>query len=108
MLDKIAIDRLDLRPKLIIAFVLVALLVGVTGAVGYQAVGDVDEEAHVISEDGHKIDASLNMLVAIEEQQVAIHAALLGEEGEQSNFEAAGGRFDEYSAKLQQQELSEA
>ncbi|TKX52209.1 chemotaxis protein, partial [Halorubrum sp. SP3] len=71
-------------------------------------VGNVDEDAHVISEDGDKIDASLNMLVAIEEQQVAVHAALLGEEGEQSKFEAAGRRFDEYSAKLQQQELSEA
>ncbi|MEZ3171174.1 HAMP domain-containing methyl-accepting chemotaxis protein [Halorubrum sp. RMP-47] len=108
MLDKIAVDQLDLRPKLIIAFVIVALLVGVTGAVGYQAVGDVDREAHAISEDADKIDASLNMLVAIDEQQVAVHAALLGEEGEQSNFQAAGERFDEYSAELQQQELSEA
>ncbi|WP_138007320.1 HAMP domain-containing methyl-accepting chemotaxis protein [Halalkalirubrum salinum] len=107
MLEKIAIDRLDLRPKLLIAFVLVALLVGVTGAVGYQAVADVDKEAHVISGDGDKIDASLNMLVAIEEQQVAVHAALLGEEGERTEFEAAGERFDEYSAALQQQELTD-
>ncbi|MGM0447768.1 MAG: methyl-accepting chemotaxis protein [Methanobacteriota archaeon] len=107
MLSKIKIDQLDLRPKLIVAFVLVALLVGVTGAVGYQAVGAVDEEAHTISDDADKIDASLNMLVAIEEQQVAVQAALLGEESEREAFEAAGQRFDEYSAALQQQDLNE-
>jgi methyl-accepting chemotaxis protein len=59
MLEKVKIDRFDLRPKLILAFVLVALLVGVTGLVGYQAVGAVDAEAHVISEDADKIDASM-------------------------------------------------
>ena len=68
MLENITLDRFDLRPKLILAFVTVALLVGVTGAVGYHAVGVVDAEAHVISADADHIDASMEMLVAVEEQ----------------------------------------
>src|SRR6056297_461475 len=107
MLDFIALDRLDLRPKLIIAFVLVALLVGVTGAVGYQAVGAVDAEAHVISEDADTVEASMKMLVAVEEQQVAVRSGLLGEAGARDEFEAAGADFEKWSESLGQQDLTE-
>lgn len=51
MLEKVKINSANLRPKIILAFVIVTLLVVVTGAVGYHGVGVVDKEAHIIAED---------------------------------------------------------
>jgi methyl-accepting chemotaxis protein len=107
MLERVTINRFDLRPKLILAFVIVALLVGVTGLVGYQAVGTVDAEAHVISEDADKIDGSMEMLVAIEEQQVAVQAALLGEDGARATFQEANSNFEEWSQEMDGHDLSQ-
>jgi methyl-accepting chemotaxis protein len=107
MLEKVTLDRFDLRPKLILAFVLVALLVGVTGLVGYQGVGVVDAEAHVISEDADKIDASMEMLVAVEEQQLAVQAAVLGEEGARDDFQEANSNFEKWAQKMDESDLSE-
>ncbi len=107
MLDWITLDRFDLRPKLIIAFVLVALLVGVTGLVGYQAVSTVDSESHVISEDADKIDASMETLVAVEEQQIAVQEALLGEAGAQAAFDEAQTNYNEWIEKLEQTDLND-
>jgi methyl-accepting chemotaxis protein len=106
MLEKLTIDRLDLKPKLILAFVLVAVLVAVTGAVGYTAVGTVDEEAHLIAEDGVSMDASAEMIIAIEQQQGAIQAARLGESGAQQQFNDAEGLYTEQAARLEGSELS--
>ena len=78
MLNRVKINSFDLRPKILLAFVLVALLVGVTGAVGYHGVGVVDEEAHLIAEDAEKIDAATEMSLAVEKQQEAILYAELG------------------------------
>jgi methyl-accepting chemotaxis protein len=107
MLDRITLDRFDLRPKLVLAFVLVALLVGVTGFMGYQAVGSVDEDAHVISEQATEIDAAMESSIALKGQQVAIHAALLGEEGAEAEFNNAESEFEEWTGKLEQADLSE-
>ena len=106
MLDKVTIDQLDLGPKLIVAFVLVAVLVGVTGAVGYTAVGTVDEEAHLIAEDGTKMDASAEMIVAIERQRGAVQAAQLGESGAQEQFDDAETLYVEQAERLRETELS--
>jgi len=107
MLGTVTINQFDLRPKLIMAFVLVALLVGVTGVVGSQAVSAVDAEAHTIAEDADKIDASMEMLVAVEEQQVAVQAALLGEDGTRADIEAANSHFEEWAQQMEGTDLSE-
>ena len=94
--DRITIDRFDIGPKLILAFVLVAVLVGVTGVIGYQAVGTVDEEAHVIADDGEKMGAAAEMVAAIKHQRSAVQAAQLGESGAREEFDQArtsGGQF---------------
>ncbi|MBB6645888.1 methyl-accepting chemotaxis protein [Halobellus ruber] len=106
MLERVTIDQLDLRPKLIVAFVLVALLVAVTGAVGYTAVSTVDEEAHLIAEDGIRMDASAEMIVAIERQRGAIQAAQLGESGAQEQFNDAEALYTEHAERLEESELS--
>ena len=51
MRDRVTLDRFDLRPKLILAFVLVAMLVGVTGFVGYTSVSTVDAELESIKQE---------------------------------------------------------
>lgn len=106
MLDQLKINSLDLKPKLIIAFVLVAILVAVTGAVGYTAVASVDEEAHVIAEDGEKMDAALQMIVAIDNQQQAVLAAQLGDTNAQQRFSEADATFTEEAQHMQEIHLS--
>ncbi len=107
MLERITIDRFDLRPKLILAFVLVALLVAVAGVAGYQSVAAVDAEAHTISEDADKIDASMETLVAVEKQQVAVQGALLGDEDARSEYDKAESNYQEWIQQLESAELSE-
>ena len=102
MIDNITIDRLDLRPKLILAFVLVASLVAVTGAIGYASVGVVDEQAHLIAEDGVKMDASAESIVAIQQQQAAILNAQLGAEDAREEFTAADESFNEHAQQLEE------
>jgi len=78
VLEKVNISSADLRPKIILAFVVVAFLVGVTGAVGYYSVGTVDDQAQHIADDGYKMDATSEMILAVETQQEAILHAQLG------------------------------
>ncbi|GKZ14756.1 methyl-accepting chemotaxis protein [Haladaptatus sp. T7] len=106
ILDKLTIDGFDLRPKLIFAFVLVAGLVAVTGAVGYEAVASVDTESHKIAEDGREMDAAAEVIIAIEQQKGAIQAAQLGESGAKADFEDASERFDEQIRTLESAHLS--
>jgi methyl-accepting chemotaxis protein len=107
MLPKIRLDGVDLRLKLIVAFVLVALLVAVTGVVGYQSVSSVDARTHVVAEDAEKIDATMEMLVAIEAQQAAVNAGLTGDPDARSEFEAAQSDYEQWAATLEEHHLSE-
>ncbi|RLM57574.1 methyl-accepting chemotaxis protein [Halobellus sp. Atlit-31R] len=104
--DRITIDRLDVGPKLVLAFILVAALVAVTGFVGYDAVGAVDDEAHVIAEDGKKVDASTQLVVAIEQQRAAVQTARLDEPGARESFREATAHFDAAAARLEDTHLS--
>lgn len=106
MIGKLTIDRLDLRPKLILAFVFVALLVALTGAVGFTAVMAVDDQAHRIAEDGHKMDAAAESEVALKHQEEAIQNARLGEGDARQQFEDASETFDEETQRLADAELS--
>ena len=101
LFDRLTIDRLDVGPKLILAFVLVAALVGVTGFVGYGAVGTVDGEAHVIAEDGEKMDAAAQLVIAVEQQRAAVQSAQLEESGARESFQQANQRFSEAAARLE-------
>ncbi|AUV80752.1 chemotaxis protein [Salinigranum rubrum] len=107
MIEKIKIDGVNLGPKLILAFVLVALLVGVTGFVGYQGVTTIDEEAHLIAEDGLKMDHSAEMVIAIEQQRAAVQAAQLGKPGAHEEFNTASEKFTEEAQGLAGTHLSE-
>jgi hypothetical protein len=98
--QSLRLDRLNLRTKLIATFVVVALLVGVTGAVGYQGVSTLDDEAHLIAQNGENMDHAAEMLVGIEQQQVAVQSAALGEAGAQSEFEEANSQFNEHAAGM--------
>ena len=106
MLDKLAIDRLDLGPKLILAFVLVASLVAVTGFVGYQGVTKVDEEAHIIGKDGMQMDAAAEMKVALKHQRAEVLAAELGHSDARAEFENASGHFQTELDAIRSTELS--
>ena len=72
----------DLRPKIILAFVVVALFAGVVGGIGYLSVGAVDDEAHRIADDAEELDAASEIIYAAEEQQKAILLAQLGRQQE--------------------------
>ena len=84
-LEKITISSVDLQPKIVLAFVIVALLVGATGAVGYYSVGAVDTQADGMAVNAKKLDATAEMIAAIGVQQESLLHAQLGhvEMGEQ-------------------------
>lgn len=83
-----------------------ALLVGVTGVIGYHGVGTVDEEAHRIAEDGLKMDHASEMVVAIEQQQAAVQAARLGEPDARERFQEGATHFSEEAQGLEATSLS--
>src|SRR6056297_2615827 len=87
------VDRFNIRPKLIASFLIVALLVGATGALGYQSVAELDHEAHVIGTEGQNMDHAAEMLVGIEQQQNAVLAAQLGDSEARDAYEAANEHF---------------
>jgi len=106
MIEKIKIESLGLRPKLILAFVLVAVLVAATGAIGYTSVSTVDKEAHLIAEDGVKMDAAAESIVAIEQQQESILKAQLGDDDARQQFDEANELFEEQTQTLEDTQLS--
>ena len=101
LMKRLQLDGLNLRVKLVAAFVIVALLVGVTGAVGYQGVSTLDHEAHLIAQNGENMDHSAEMLVGIEQQQVAVQSAALGEANAQSEFEEANSLYEEHAEAIE-------
>ena len=100
MLDALRLSRLGLGPKLVLAFVVVATLVAVTGAVGYTAVGTVDGQAHQIADDGRAMDTASEMAIVTEKQQQAVLRARLGEPGARESFQAHQARYAELEREL--------
>jgi len=100
VIEKVKISSADLRPKIVLAFVPVALLVGATGVVGYYSVGTVDDQAHHIADDGYKMDATSEMIFAVETQQEAILHAQLG------HTEMAEGMFAEGDEHFEENGIS--
>lgn len=90
-------NQLKLRPKLLLALLFVALLVGTTGLLGYQSVGKLDHEVHLVAHDGKKMDHAAEMLVAIEKQEIAVQAAQLGQPDAKESYEHAAQSFEEHA-----------
>ena len=99
--DKITIDRLDLRPKLLIAFVLIALMVGVTGAVGYFGVGAVDGELEsIVADDVAEADAAMEMKFSLESERLALHEVVTGEMDSAEDFHSSANDFNKWRSQL--------
>ncbi|MFT4923393.1 MAG: methyl-accepting chemotaxis protein, partial [Haloarculaceae archaeon] len=103
--EKLGIDSFGLRQKLTIAFVIVALLVGVTGFIGYQGVSSVDGDLHAILEDDvPEADASMEMKYHLESERLALHEVLTGEMDASEEFESSVSNFQEWHTKLQERD----
>ncbi|MEA5389444.1 HAMP domain-containing protein [Haloarculaceae archaeon H-GB11] len=117
MIEKVKIDRFDLQPKIILAFVLVALLVGVTGVIGYTSVSTVDTQLEtVVHDDVAEADAAMEMKYELESERLALHEVLTGEMNAAEEFRASQANFEKWYTTLaerddltadQQQLLSE-
>ena len=108
MLEQITLDRFDLRPKLILAFVLVAALVAVTGFVGYTSVSSVDAELEsIVHDDVAEADASMEMRFDLESERLALHEVITGETSAVSEFRSSQADFAEwYNALAERDDLT--
>ena len=117
MIETLTLDRFDLRPKLIIGFALVAMLVAVTGLIGYMGVNDVDNQLEsVVNDDVAEADAAMEMKYELESERLALHEVLTGEMEATEEFRSSQADFEEWYTTLaerdglteeQQQLLSE-
>jgi methyl-accepting chemotaxis protein len=109
MLDRIKLDRFDLRAKLIIAFLLVGMLVGVTGLVGYTSVSSVDAQLEsVVHDDVAEADAAMEMKFDLESERLALHEVLTGELEAADEFRASQAEFEEwYTTLAERDDLTE-
>lgn len=99
--DAIKLDKFDLRPKLILAFVLVALLVAVTGVVGYTSVSTVDAQVHsIVENDVAEADASMEMKYHLESERLALHEVVTGEMDSAEDFRSSANSFEEWRSQL--------
>jgi methyl-accepting chemotaxis protein len=105
MLEKLTIDRFDLRPKIILAFVLVALLVSVTGFVGYTSVSSVDNQLEsVVHDDVAEADAAMEMKFDLESERLALHEVLTGEMEAAEEFQASQADFEKWYMTLEERD----
>lgn len=109
MIDRIKIDGLNLRPKLLIAFLIVALLVGVTGFVGYTSINDVNNQADKIGDDAELMDGTAHLRIATEKQINAIQSAQLGEENAEQQFDEGQNLFEQERQRIEdERDLTQA
>ncbi|AWB26321.1 HAMP domain-containing methyl-accepting chemotaxis protein [Halococcoides cellulosivorans] len=108
-IDRITIDRFDLRPKLILAFVLVATLVLVTGAIGYVSVGTVDGQLHsVVEDDVAEADAAMEMRYDLESERRSLLAVVTGHEGAVEEYHSAAADFEtQYTTLAERDDLTD-
>ena len=94
--------------KLISGFMLVALIVLIVGGVGIYNLKKVGDSANIIALDKAPIvDATMELTIALTEQQSALHAYMIGEFEAKEEFEAAGMEFDNWLADIKGQNLSD-
>lgn len=100
-LERIRLGNVGLRNKLLLAFVLVALLVATTGIVGVYGVSTVGASANQILDDEVPVaDASMEMAIAAGGERAALHAYLLGEDEARDEYESAREDFDTWYSKM--------
>jgi methyl-accepting chemotaxis protein len=101
LITKLGVGSLDLKPKLIGSFVVVALLVAVTGAVGYQSVSAVDNDLDsIVENDVEKADASMEMKFQLESQRLALHEVITGEQSAAEDFRESTEAFEQWHGQL--------
>ncbi len=100
---------MKLGKKLIVAFLIIAALVGITGGLGINYVNNVGDSTHKVRDVGYPIaDASMEMKIALHRELSAIHAYLLGEEEAREEFLAASEDFNKWYNRLSQHELTDS
>jgi methyl-accepting chemotaxis protein len=102
-----AIGKLDLRSKLLVGFLLVAVLVAVTGAVGWYGISAVSDNADEVADAGDKRYAVSLIDAGVEKQERAIRADLLDEEGARNEWEEGDQKVQRGFEILNKQELTE-
>jgi len=95
MLESIRLSNVDIRPKIVLAFVLVALFAGIAGGVGYLGVGAVGDGAAEISEEAEQLDAASEILYATSEKQEAILLSQLGDDDARALYDGADELYAE-------------
>ena len=101
------LGRLDLRSKLLLGFLLVAVLVAVTGAVGWYGITAVSDNADEVADAGDKRYAVALIDAGVEKQERAVRADLLGEEGARSEWEEGNEKVQRGFEILEEHELTE-
>ena len=108
MIDKIKLSSINLRPKILLAFVIVALFAGVAGGIGYLGVDTVGADAAVVAEDTEELDAASEIIYAVERQKGAILRAQLGQQEAQAILNEANEHYNEEGvAVLESHDLNE-
>ncbi|MFX1513673.1 MAG: methyl-accepting chemotaxis protein [Promethearchaeota archaeon] len=79
--------NIKLSYKLISGFLVVACLSGIVGIIGILQINTLDSTMHDITEiNVEQADYSMEIIIALEEQLIAIHAVLIGESEAQTEF----------------------
>lgn len=105
MFDTLTPDDWDLKGKLILAFALTALLVAATGMLGFFAVSTVYDSSQAIDTNAETVDTTKELLIAIEQEQVAIYADIAGEPGTREEFATAASNFDRWADEMDVERL---
>ncbi len=106
LVGKIKIDSLNLRSKLILAFVLVAFLVAVTGLVGYHSLSSINGETHHVVKSSERMDGATQVIISMNQEQEAVRKAELGNEGMKPAFTRASKRFKNQTLLLEDRNLN--
>ncbi|QSG10339.1 sensor histidine kinase [Halapricum desulfuricans] len=105
MFDTLTPHGWNLKRKVILAFALTALLVAATGVVGFVAVSTVYDNSNAINTNAETVDTTKELLIAIEQEQVAIYADIAGEPGAREEFETAASNFDRWADEMNVERL---
>jgi methyl-accepting chemotaxis protein len=93
------LNKGDITFKLSVAFVVMALLIGVIGYVGYSNLNTVMTQSdYILDEKVPTADAAMELLIVANAQQAELHAYMLGEEDAKAAHDAAEVEFDKWLA----------
>ncbi len=98
---------LKIGTKLVGGFAFIALIVIVVGVTGMLTLDSVAGKANVIAYEKVPIaDYSMELTIALTQQQSALHAFMIGELEAKEEFDASGRNFEKFLSELKAQQLS--